>query len=137
MVGRSNYFRALLAGGLKEGTQQVLEVDVSETAFVTNLRFIYTKTIDLEAIADDIVDVFVTAGKYIVPELKNLLEGVISSNLTVENVASLLIVADQQAAPRLRRACIELILNNKKAVMATPDYHAFQSQIEEILSQNN
>jgi len=75
LAGRSSYFKALLAGGLKESSQPVIDVDVTESAFIAVMHYIYTKSIDLEAISDEIVEVFVAAGKYIVPELVSLLEG--------------------------------------------------------------
>jgi len=44
-----------------------------------------------------------------------------------------LIVADQQAAQRLKRACIEMIKANPQPVSQTPDYVELVDQITEIM----
>lgn len=73
-------------------------------------------TVDFEAVAEFIVDLFIAARFYQVPELKTLLEGVICQSITVENVASLVITADQVEAGKLKGVSQKFIDENRDAL---------------------
>jgi hypothetical protein len=66
-------------------------------------------------------------------DLKQVLERVISSNLTPENVSSLLVAADQLSAQRLLSACKSYILKNKAIVSETPEYVELKDIVQSIL----
>ena len=51
--------------------------------------------------------------------LKYLCEHYLASNLTIETVAQILLLADMHNAAKLKLACIEFITDNSRKVMAT------------------
>ena len=63
-------------GGLKESRQHQIEIkETTPTVFRAVLKFLYTGDIDLFDISEDIVDVLVASTRFVVPQLKKLLEG--------------------------------------------------------------
>lgn len=130
MCTRAGYFKALLSGGLKESSLSEVELkEVDERPFVAVLRHIYTRSIDLDEVADDLLDVFVAASRFDVGDLKAHLEAVIQHNLSIENVVSLLQLADQENASKLRRSCVRFIQGHQDEVVSDPQW----SEVEHLI----
>ena len=66
LAGRSQYFRALLFGGMKESTSAEIEMkDTSAVAFSKLIFFIYTGRIELQLLDKDLVlDILRLAHRY-------------------------------------------------------------------------
>jgi hypothetical protein len=138
ICARSEYFRALCLGGLRESTQKRIEIyDTSSIAFKTLLEYLYKKQVDYEQLGSNIVDVFVAASKFGCVKLKEELELVIAANLTVENVSSLLIVADQQAASKLKQQCCNFIHANYNEIIKTDEYKIVSETVNKLLEQRD
>jgi hypothetical protein len=147
-------------GGLKEASQLVIKLqDISYSAFSTAIEYIYNGILDFELISDSIMDVrkavsclpiilprrlnalhgiqvFTAASIYCISDLKNLLEGVISSNLTPDNVASLLVAANQLDAKKLLGACKLYIRQNLEIISNTPEYQELEQEVQSILTKD-
>lgn len=65
------------------------------------LRYVYTKELDVVSIGEYIMDVFALACQYDLKSMKHELEDIIAFNLTVENVVSILVMADGQRAVKV------------------------------------
>lgn len=129
ICSRSSFFRALCLGGLKESGQS--EIAIAETTpelFEAVLRFLYCNSVDFEKISDCIVEVMIAASQFDVIDLRVLLEGVIAQSLTVQNVVSLFLAADQIHATRLKESCANFARHNA-ALIHTP---ALQLPAEEL-----
>lgn len=100
-------------GGLKESNQAVIEIpETTPELFEALLRFIYTGIVDFETVSDSIVELLLLSSRYDVSSLKSLLEGIISQSLAVDNVQSVLEIADQICAMRLKESCLKFMKMN-------------------------
>ncbi|ETE67428.1 Speckle-type POZ protein-like protein, partial [Ophiophagus hannah] len=81
--------------------------DVDPDVFKEMMRFIYTgKAPNLEKMADSLL---AAADKYALERLKIMCEEALCSNLSVENVADILILADLHSAEQLKAQAIDFI----------------------------
>ena len=81
--------------------------DVDPEVFKEMMRFIYTgKAPNLEKMADNLL---AAADKYALERLKVMCEEALCSNLSVENVADILILADLHSAEQLKAQAIDFI----------------------------
>jgi speckle-type POZ protein len=136
ICSRSEYFRALCLGGLRESRQNQIRIrDTPSLAFKTVLEFLYTKEFDEEQLGESIVEVLITANKFGCDKLKEQLELVIATNLTVENVSSLFVVADQHYASELKQHCYTFILQNYNEVIKTNEYQIISGAVEKLLEE--
>lgn len=124
-----------MTGGLKESRQSSIEIkEIQERSFWTVLRHIYTKSLDVNGIEDILVDVFIAASRFDVLELKAHLEAVIQHNLSVENVASLLILSVQEDARKLKRSCVRFIQNHREEIKKDDDFEAIQHLLPDAMN---
>uniref|UniRef100_A0A4W3HUK8 Speckle type BTB/POZ protein like a n=1 Tax=Callorhinchus milii TaxID=7868 RepID=A0A4W3HUK8_CALMI len=81
--------------------------DVDPEVFKEMMRFIYTgKAPNLDKMADNLL---AAADKYALDRLKVMCEEALCSNLSVENVAEILILADLHSAEQLKAQAIDFI----------------------------
>jgi ankyrin repeat protein len=119
LVARSQFFRALLTGGLKESTQKEIDLGpdfCDPPEFQALLRFLYSKSVDYSTISEYILPLFTLATRCDARRLKSILESLIAFNLDSSNVASLLVLADQLSASSLKRSCTDVILRDPSSV---------------------
>ena len=134
LTARSQYFHSLLTGGLVESQSSVVALpDVSFEPFRIVLNFLYTQTFDLDHVGEYITDVFMLACKYSLPALRNKIEAIISYNISVENVASLLLLAESHNASSLLKTCCKFVAHNFDEVSATPDYLEHADSLFELV----
>jgi hypothetical protein len=134
ICSRSEYFRALCLGGLRESTQQQIEIhDTSPFLFKKLVEYLYTQRIDIDDVADNITEMFIVADKFGCVKLKEHLELVIAQNLTIENVSSLFLVAHRHSASTLKQQCHLFIKQNYQKVKRTREYQKFSKELESLL----
>ena len=80
--------------------------------FEVLLRFMYTDTVDDGAVEARGEDLLRGANFYVLQGLKMRCEMALCKELTVENVASRLLLADRTEADKLKEACLEFIKPN-------------------------
>jgi hypothetical protein len=123
LTARSQYFQSLLTGGLAESQANIVTLpDVSYEPFKIVLNYLYTQTFDLDHVGECITDVFMLACKYSLAALRTKIEAIISYNISVENAASLLLLAESHNASTLLKTCCKFIAHNFDEVSSTPDY---------------
>jgi len=138
LCSHSEYFRAMCLGGLRESTQQQIEIhDTPPFAFKKLIQYLYTKQINIEELCDNIVEMFIVADKFGCVTLKEHLELVMTRNITVENVSLLFLMADRCNAPRLKRKSGIFIQENYKKVKRTRKYKENSEQVEQLLKMMN
>jgi BTB/POZ domain-containing protein 9 len=110
LVARSEYFRAMLLGGLSEASQKEIVIpDVDGAVFEAVLRYIYTGELDATQFEELVVDVIVAASLFRVEGLIRLLESIIAHNLDQSNVESLLQLATTHNFERLKASCNQMM----------------------------
>uniref|UniRef100_A0A8C4WYP3 Speckle type BTB/POZ protein like n=1 Tax=Eptatretus burgeri TaxID=7764 RepID=A0A8C4WYP3_EPTBU len=108
LAARSAVFNAMFKHEMEETKKNRVEIkDVEPEVFKEMLRFVYTgRAPNLEKMADDLL---AAADKYALDRLKVMCEEALCVNLSVENVADTLILADLHSAEQLRAHSIDFI----------------------------
>ncbi|NWX61682.1 SPOPL protein, partial [Promerops cafer] len=114
LAARSPVFNAMFEHEMEESKKNRVEInDVDPEVFKEMMRFIYTgKAPNLEKMADNLL---AAADKYALERLKVMCEEALCSNLSVENVADILILADLHSAEQLKAQAIDFI--NRQVVL--------------------
>ncbi|GAU98840.1 hypothetical protein RvY_09930 [Ramazzottius varieornatus] len=123
LASRSRVFAAMFGHEMEESkTNKVKIDDVQEDVLEEVLRFIYTgRAPNMEKMADELL---AAADKYELDRLKVQCEESLWTNLSVEHVSDVLILADMHSAEQLKTASIEYINSHVNEVMETPEWKA-------------
>ncbi|XP_065577159.1 speckle-type POZ protein B-like isoform X2 [Artemia franciscana] len=118
LAARSPVFAAMFEHEMEERRCNRADInDVESDVFREMLRFVYTgKATCLDRMADDLL---AAADKYALDRLKVMCEEALSLNLSVENVAEVLILADLHSAEQLKAQSIDFINTHATDVMET------------------
>lgn len=116
LAARSPVFAAMFEHNMKERRlNKVVITDVTDDVFREMLRFIYTgKVQNLPNMADTLL---AAADKYDLERLKIMCEEALCTNLSVENAATVLILADLHNAEQLKAQTIDFINTHASEVM--------------------
>ncbi|KAL3222422.1 hypothetical protein MRX96_004887 [Rhipicephalus microplus] len=108
LAARSPVFKAMFEHEMKEKKQNRVEIsDMDHEVLREMLRFIYTdQTPHLDKMAKDLL---AAADKYALERLKVMCEEALCSNLSVETVTEVLILADMHCADQLKAHVIDFI----------------------------
>nr|CAB3266537.1 speckle-type POZ protein B [Phallusia mammillata] len=122
VAARSPVFRAMFEHEMEESKLNRVEIpDISHEVFKEMLSFLYTGTSpNLDEMAADLL---AAADKYALERLKVMCEESLCSNLSVENVAEILILADLHNASQLKEMAIDFINNHALDVMETGGFN--------------
>lgn len=125
LAARSDYFSACFRSQMKEGTQasgslEIKVEDVGHAEFFEMLRWLYTGIVAPEVTADvnATLALLLVADRYSVGPLKHHLTPLVTSQVTIDNVLSVLETADRLHTCQLRRHCIDFILMHFQQVKA-------------------
>lgn len=118
LAARSPVFEAMFQHEMEERKQnRVAITDMSHEVMQEMLRFIYTdKAPDLDKMADDLL---AAADKYALDRLKVMCEEALCADLSIENAAETLILADLHSAELLKAQAVEFINTHATDVMDT------------------
>ncbi|XP_026808520.1 speckle-type POZ protein A isoform X1 [Rhopalosiphum maidis] len=118
LAARSPVFAAMFEHEMEERKQnRVAITDVDHEVLREMLRFIYTgRAANLERMADDLL---AAADKYALERLKVMCEEALCNNLSIDNAADILILADLHSADQLKVQTIEFINTHATDVMDT------------------
>ena len=97
------------------------------------ITYIYTKTINLRGLEDDIAGLFQISDKYQVWGLKAHLEGILCFNLSESNVISIMNLAITHSAPRTIKSC-SLFIKNHPHVKETEEFQLTKHTLQTHLS---
>ncbi|XP_053453548.1 speckle-type POZ protein-like isoform X3 [Nycticebus coucang] len=108
LAARSPVFNAMFEHEMEESKKNRVEInDLDPEVFKEMMRFIYTgKAPNLDKMADNLL---AAADKYALERLKVMCEEALCSNLSVENVADTLVLADLHSAEQLKAQTIDFI----------------------------
>ncbi|CAG9764037.1 unnamed protein product [Ceutorhynchus assimilis] len=107
LAARSEYFRALLYGGLKESNQpEIILHDAPLNAFKILLKYIYTGHMFLMTLKEDVIlDTLGLAHQYGFEELESAISDILRQLLALRNVCAILDTAHLYGLDKLIKVC--------------------------------
>jgi hypothetical protein len=140
ICSRSEYFRALCLGGMRESTQQQIEIhDTSSFGFNKLIKYLYTQQLPIDKkikkVDEKFVEMLIVSDKFGCDELKEQLENWIGQHLTIENVSSLFVVSERYNALKLKKQCHKFIQQNYEKVKQTPEYQGIAEEVEKLMKE--
>jgi len=143
---RSEYFRALLCGGMRESGNGMVSgmtpIDlphVSYNAFVKVLEFLYTDTVR-DVSLDMGIQLLIASEQFMLDRLKALCEDVCRRGICVENVIGILVASHRHNATGLKDIALEFILrhlNDPSVMMGLAELKAEPDLLLEIIRRNS
>ncbi|KAF7056760.1 hypothetical protein CFC21_064139 [Triticum aestivum] len=139
---RSAVFNAQFYGPMRDkGAHDITIDDMQSAVFKSFLHFIYTDSMpSMDDLEDDdkremVKHLLVAADKYAMGRMKMICEGMICKSLDVENVATLLALADKHNCRNLKDACIEFMLSSNRMndVIASQGYVQLKRSSPDII----
>lgn len=115
LASRSDYFRALLFGGLKETHENEIELCevTSIPAFQQLLKYVYSGQLSLSSLSEDMVlEVLGLAHKYGFSELEEAISDYLRHSLCIRNVCLLYDSANLYSLEQLAKECCTFIDRN-------------------------
>jgi len=120
---RSPVFKTMFTCNMKEGKAAVIELtDVDKELFTEMLKFIYSGNCSDVVLNERTTDMFALADKYDLKRLKCQCEDLLFQKIAVNNVASVLQLADMFHSTDLRKFCIEFVSTNFPEVIITDGF---------------
>jgi len=134
LSARSEHFRALFYGGMRESAADSLEpiplVDISAPVFLLLLEYIYTDMVPDDLACDLAVPLLIAAEKYLLDRLKALCEDAIRKCISSDNVIQIMMAAKSHRAEGLKEICMDFIIANEEKIKTTSP-HLFKELIQE------
>ncbi|XP_002041898.2 BTB/POZ domain-containing protein 9 [Drosophila sechellia] len=135
LAARSEYFRALLYGGMAESTQHQIPLEVPLDAFKVLLRYIYSGTLLLSTLDEDsIIDVLGMANQYGFQDLKMAISNYLRQYLALDNVCMILDAARLYNLDKLTEVCLMFMDRNAEEVLLHDTFDTLSKEsLEEVL----
>ncbi|GBG28284.1 Kelch domain-containing protein 10 [Hondaea fermentalgiana] len=132
LAARSEHFRALLFGGMREDLAKVIELpDIQYDVFRAVVEYLYTDAV--EVTPELAVPLLVASERYILPRLKSLCEVAIFKSITPVNCVQILLQAYMYNADSLKNICLDFIVDNIVALRATPEFQELKQEPELLM----
>jgi hypothetical protein len=111
LTSRSDYFRTIFESNFRESDQTHISMkDIDRSTFLELLRFMYTN--DVSDIGDQVVDILIASGRFLLDDLKKKIERQLEDQLDMENTVQLLILSESAHTPKLRKASINNLVDH-------------------------
>uniref|UniRef100_A0A8W8HWW3 BTB/POZ domain-containing protein 9 n=1 Tax=Magallana gigas TaxID=29159 RepID=A0A8W8HWW3_MAGGI len=142
LATRSEYFRALLYGGMKEsqpGTTQIELKDTSASAFGILLKYMYSGRLNLLEIKDEnLLDILGMSHRYGFVDLESAISDYLKAILNISNVCLIYDIANMYHLTSLCQVCKEFIDKNAQEILVNETFFTLsQSSIKELISRDS
>lgn len=115
---RSEYFRAMLFGGLAESKQDEIRLEIPLEAFKVILRYIYTGHMSLFQLKDEhILETLDLAKEYGFGALEKMIWLYLKGNIGLENCCAILDAAHLYGLEELIKACLSFMDRNSTKLL--------------------
>eukprot|EP00743_Colponemidia_sp_Colp-15_P003169 GILK01003422.1.p1 GENE.GILK01003422.1~~GILK01003422.1.p1 ORF type:complete len:516 (-),score=43.59 GILK01003422.1:325-1872(-) len=131
---RSEHFRALLYGGMKEskGYTEIVIPDIQYTVFLAVLEYLYTDSVrDIDS--EIAVPLLIASEKFMLDRLKAICQDVIRRGISSENVVGILLAAHHHHASTLKDICIEFIIQHEEQVKLCRSFKELMQEPELLM----
>nr|CDJ92219.1 BTB:POZ and BTB Kelch-associated domain containing protein [Haemonchus contortus] len=124
LVARSEYFRAMFFGGMKECEEaEVVLKENNGHAFRTLLRYIYTAKLSLSELEENqVLDFLGIANKYGFSKLQNSIADYLKEIANVKNVCAILSTSQAYSIDDLVEHCLHVADRNASEVLTTQGF---------------
>lgn len=123
LAARSEYFRALLYGGLSESRQSEIHLKIPLEAFKILLKYIYSGNMSLAQIkTENILDTLGLANQYGFTELEQAISGYLREALSLNNVCSILDAARLYCLESLANVCHRFMDTNATDILSHENF---------------
>ncbi|XP_063426944.1 BTB/POZ domain-containing protein 9-like [Mytilus trossulus] len=142
LAARSDYFRALLFGGMREsqpGTTEIELKDTSSTAFSVLLKYIYTGRINLLEIKEEnLLDILGMSHRYGFMELASSISDYLKAILNINNVCLIYDIANMYSLMSLCQVCKEFIDRNALDILHGEAFLTLsQSSVKDLICRDS
>eukprot|EP00928_Gymnodinium_smaydae_P078413 TRINITY_DN6234_c0_g1_i1.p1 TRINITY_DN6234_c0_g1~~TRINITY_DN6234_c0_g1_i1.p1 ORF type:complete len:514 (+),score=105.11 TRINITY_DN6234_c0_g1_i1:148-1689(+) len=129
LAARSEHFRALFYGGMRESgaDEQVVLPDIAHPVFLLLLEYIYTDQVG-DISCELAVHLLIAAERFLLDRLKALCEDIIRKCISIDNVVQIMMTAKAHRAEGLKDICMDFIITNEEKIKSTA---AFRELIQE------
>lgn len=126
---RSPVFNAMFSSNMKESEKvvQTIKPEGSMEIMEEFLRYLYTDKCDINE--SNCVELLKVASYYKVDRLINMCELLIKENVSIEEAANILFIADRYGANQLKSFILEYIIDNLDEVMKTESYQQLDNDL--------
>lgn len=129
LAARSEYFRALLYGGLAETTQREIELKISYDAFKVLLQYIYSGHMSLSQMKEDnILDILGLVNQFGFSELEISISEYLKQILSINNVCSILDASQMFGLNSLTSVCHTFIDRNASELLSHSSFKTLSQQ---------
>ena len=132
LASQSPVFKKMLESDMKEQRTNVIEIsDVDQAVISDMLAYIYTGSApNLDTLVKELLNV---ADKYELSQLLAICEYNLKSEMCVDNVIELLILADMHNSSYLKKACLSYIYHNSAAVHSSSQWKELKKNYASLL----
>jgi len=122
LAARSEFFKALFFGGLKESKDSKIKLEnLNYSSFLDCLAYIYKGVLEIKD-ADHAIEIIGTANYLKLDHLKSVCEKIIAGNVEIETAAYSLGIATLHNAQQLRSFCLNFIITQFEEVAKTKGF---------------
>ena len=133
MAARSEHFRALFYGGMKEQHEAVVEIpDTPYNVFEAILEYLYTDTVRGMNV-DMAVSLMIAAEQFMLDRLKAMCQDIIRKNINTENVVPILRASFYHRAIALKEICLDFICAKSEEVKKTRSFSELMHEPELLM----
>ncbi|CAG9764147.1 unnamed protein product [Ceutorhynchus assimilis] len=133
LISRSEVFRAMFESDMEESLTNKIEItDIEYNVFKAMLDFIYTDKTPNFNMARELL---VVADKYAVYRLKALCEKNIFTNISTENSAEVLILADLHSCDYLKCQTLDFIVTFAKIIIHTEGWKSLEKTHPRLIAE--
>ena len=119
MAARSDYFRAMLYGGLSESNQNEITLNIQKDAFKILLKYIYSGKINLQKLQMNIIlDTLGLSNLFGYTELKIEISNFLKNSLNLSNVCNILDSSRLYELHSLTNICYSFIDKNAEELLS-------------------
>jgi len=130
LVARSDYFRAMFTGGMKEKNEKVITIPhVEANLFREMLEFLYTGKITI--LPHNLVSLVAVAERFQILDLKELCYSGFHQVVSEQNIVTLLLSADSHDEDNIKDLCKKYILDHCDSVIKNPEFKKNHSSREQ------
>ncbi|XP_063889142.1 BTB/POZ domain-containing protein 9-like isoform X1 [Scylla paramamosain] len=140
LAARSQYFRALLFGGLRESHQAVVEIkDTNLTAFKVLLRYIYTGWVSLGSEKEEtVLEILGLAHQYGFEDLEAAICDYLKDALCIPNVCVIYDMATLYSLCNLKAVCEDFMDKNALPILNHESFYSLSpSALKAIISRDS
>ena len=127
----SPVFQKHLAIDVPIGKQLEIKMyDFSERVILQFLEYLYLQELREEVMKETAVQLWGMAHKYMVPQLKEVVEEMVRSCLTIDNVICNTMRAEDHNARPITEECLSFIVENKKMLGDRSDFQILPNHLK-------